>query len=155
MAAKLEQALLPAVSDSPGARILRKMGWRPGQGIGPRLTLAQKRAQDRQLGLAETDVNEMEVDDGGEAAKHTYAPRDTPAVTSVRKADAHGLGYQPGLGLHQQMGNASDAHAGPNLSGTPFLSLVVFFCLTFVQLVSASALSTTQTMTTSTSMTPV
>ncbi|KIK76568.1 hypothetical protein PAXRUDRAFT_18101 [Paxillus rubicundulus Ve08.2h10] len=34
----LEQAFFPAPKDSVGARILKKMGWKLGQGIGPRVT---------------------------------------------------------------------------------------------------------------------
>jgi G patch domain-containing protein 1 len=117
MAAKLEQALLPSASDSPGARILRKMGWRPGQGVGPRLTLAQRRVQDRQLGLTSDATGDMDIEDADEAAKHTYAPRDTPVIASVRKSDSHGIGYRAGLGLHQQVTGGAGTSGGPQISG--------------------------------------
>jgi G patch domain-containing protein 1 len=116
MARKLESALLPPPSDSPGAQILKKMGWRLGQGIGPRLTFRQKRLQDITLGTA--GDADMDVDEAGEDGKHTYAPRDTPLLLPSRKTDTQGLGYDPGTSLHRNTGKAGNGmNQGPNLSG--------------------------------------
>ncbi|EGN96891.1 hypothetical protein SERLA73DRAFT_111665, partial [Serpula lacrymans var. lacrymans S7.3] len=91
----LEQSLLPAPKDSVGARILKKMGWRIGQGIGPRVTWRQRAIQDgRDL--------DAEVDE--EAKKHLYAPKNTPLLVPARKDNSHGLGYSPGMGLHDSLG---------------------------------------------------
>jgi G patch domain-containing protein 1 len=118
MARKLESALLPPPSDSVGARILKKMGWRVGQGIGPRLTYRQKRLQDAAFGLA--GDADMDVDEASEESRHTYAPRDTPLLLPSRKMDTHGLGYDPGTNLHQTAGKAQTGVAqGPRISGLP------------------------------------
>lgn len=63
--------------DSIGIRLLRKMGWRPGQGIGPRT----KRS------LADSD------DDDDEETDITFAPHDTPIENFTAKRDTYGLGY--------------------------------------------------------------
>lgn len=94
-----------------GARILRKMGWRLGQGIGPRITYKQLLEQEGDsIGL------DRAVDE--EAAKHLYAPRDTKLILYFRKENAFGLGYVPGQGLQDivdRQGAISDS--GPLISG--------------------------------------
>ncbi|KAG1771048.1 hypothetical protein EV702DRAFT_1137589 [Suillus placidus] len=110
----LERSLLPAPKDSVGARILKKMGWRIGQGIGPRITWRQ-----REMAFGrDPDVPSDDVDE--EAKKHVYAPRDTPLIIVERKGNFHGLGYDPGLGLHASLGVAPEASkqsSDPRLAG--------------------------------------
>jgi G patch domain-containing protein 1 len=110
----LERSLLPAPKDSVGARILKKMGWRIGQGIGPRITWRQ-----REMAFGrDPDVPSDDTDE--EAKKHLYAPRDTPLIIVERKDNFHGLGYDPGLGLHASLGvgpEASKQSSGPRLAG--------------------------------------
>lgn len=110
MANTLAAALAPAPQDSVGARILRKMGWRIGQGVGPRITYEQRRAQDRAASGALADEAEDE-----EAKKHMYPRRDTPLLVVRRKDNSHGLGYSPGLGLNESLGREGEKQ-GPNLS---------------------------------------
>ena|ERR1700734_3188166 len=109
--------MLPPPKDSVGARILKKMGWRVGQGIGPRLTWRQRKLQDLQASTGpEVDVESMLVDeDAEEASKHTYAPRDTPILVVERKDNTHGLGYRPGMGLNDSLGIGKGA-GGPKES---------------------------------------
>ncbi|KZP01562.1 DUF1604-domain-containing protein [Calocera viscosa TUFC12733] len=90
-------AIVPSARDSPGAKLLQKMGWRAGQGIGPRVTYAKRRAQDRLAGVSVPEDEEMDE----EAGKHLYAPRDTPAVVYQAKDNSFGLGYVPGAGLRE------------------------------------------------------
>ncbi|KAJ7132341.1 hypothetical protein C8R44DRAFT_773822 [Mycena epipterygia] len=118
VARALEASMLPAAKDSAGARILKKMGWRIGQGIGPRVTLRQRKLQDMQalsvrrvLG-AVADIPE----DDEEAKKHTYAPRDTPILVVERKDNSHGLGYHPGMGLNDSVGGRKGVASGPKLA---------------------------------------
>lgn len=98
----LQASLLPAPKDSAGARILMRMGWRLGQGIGPRVSLRQRKLQDMQAIKAtrgsrgSTDILDI-PDDDEEANKHTYAPRDTPLILVERKDNSHGIGYTPGM----------------------------------------------------------
>ncbi|KAI0825617.1 hypothetical protein BC629DRAFT_1578337 [Irpex lacteus] len=112
----LAASLAPPVQDSVGARILKKMGWRMGQGIGPRITYEQRRAQDvGSVGIqAGADV---EVDE--EAKKHMFPRRDTPLLVVSRKDNSHGLGYSPGMGLNESLGQggSSSAAKGPRLAG--------------------------------------
>lgn len=119
MAAQLERALLPPASDSAGARLLRKMGWRPGSGVGPRVPLRVRRLQDAQFAPVGAAAPPDVGDEAGEAAKHTYAPRDTPLLLPTRKDNTHGLGYSPGMGLQESVGGKAGAGAdGPKLAGT-------------------------------------
>lgn len=116
MAGALAAALTPAPQDSVGAQILRKMGWRMGHGIGPRITWSQRRAQDREvLGEGTQDMDEGEDE---EAKKHMYPRRDTPLLIVPRKGNAHGLGYMPELGLSASVGGESGtARKGSSISG--------------------------------------
>src|ERR1700733_5976840 len=97
VASALEASILPPPQNAVGALILKKMGWRIGQGIGPRLKGRQRHVQDIQLstgqGLRSGSDNNIPDDD--EARKHTYAPRDTPILLVGRKNNSHGLGYDP------------------------------------------------------------
>jgi len=122
MSMALEQALLPTSKDSPATKILMKMGWRHGQGIGPRLTWRQKRLQDAQaqssriLTLDDLKLDPNEEDE--EAQKHTYPRVDTPLTVVPRKDNAHGLGYTSGLSLNDALGNDRDPKSsGPRISG--------------------------------------
>lgn len=96
------------------------MGWRVGQGIGPRLTWRQRKQQDLQASTGpEVDVNSiLEDEDSEEASKHTYAPRDTPILLVDRKDNAHGLGYKPGMRLNDSLGvsKGTEGPKEPNLS---------------------------------------
>ncbi|KAG5644860.1 hypothetical protein DXG03_007501 [Asterophora parasitica] len=119
MASALQASLLPPPSDSAGARILKKMGWRMGQGIGPRVSLRKRRLQDIQLSHGsrvptENAANIPEDDDEG--SKHTYAPRDTPVLLVDRKDNSHGLGYNPGMGLHDSAAGGKAGASGPRLA---------------------------------------
>lgn len=122
MTLALEKALLPTPKESPAAKLLMKMGWRPGQGIGPRLTWRQKKLQDaqakstRMLTLDELNLDPNDEDE--EAQKHTYPRPDTPLTIVPRKDNAHGLGYTPGLSLDDALGNDHNpTPSGPRISG--------------------------------------
>jgi G patch domain-containing protein 1 len=84
------------------------MGWRIGQGIGPRITWRQ-----REMAFGrDPDVPSDIVDE--EAKRHMFAPRDTPLIIIERKDNFHGLGYDPGLGLHASLGVAPEASKQPS-----------------------------------------
>lgn len=94
-----------------GHALLQKLGWRPGQGIGPRVTLRKLRIQDGKLGRAPLGTTYEE--DSEEASKHTYAPRDTQLLVYTAKDDKTGLGFQKGMGMGRLPGRRGVYGAGP------------------------------------------
>lgn len=104
---------------------MKKMGWRLGQGIGPRISLKQRKAEDAvayqpATGERHTGHTLDLPDDDEEAGKHTYASRDTPVLRVKRKDNNHGLGYVPGLSLNESLGDNSGSQ-GPRLAGMSVL----------------------------------
>lgn len=100
-----------------------KMGWKPGQGVGPRLTARKLRIQQRKISRraahvghdpsAALDRNGMstDVDDHDESdIKRTFAPRDTKLFVFTPKEDKAGLGYIKSAGMHLP-GHQSGANA--------------------------------------------
>ncbi|CCM02643.1 uncharacterized protein FIBRA_04747 [Fibroporia radiculosa] len=114
--AALEASLAPAPKDSVGARILKKMGWRVGQGIGPRLTYAQRKAQEAGISDSWKETEGGEEDE--EAKKHLYPRQDTPVLLASRKGNFHGLGYVPGMRLEESVGGGREIarDKGPRIS---------------------------------------
>ena len=104
IAAALAESLAPPPKDSIGAKILKKMGWKVGQGIGPRLTYTQRRALDAGF-LDPAKEVEGNEEDPEEAKRHLYPRKDTPLLLLPRKDNFHGLGYTPGLGLIESIGS--------------------------------------------------
>lgn len=92
------QSLVVPSKSSIGHTILQKLGWRTGQGIGPRVTLRKLRIQEGKLGRIRAGM-EADDDDVEEASQHTYAPRDTKLLVYDSKDDKGGLGYQKGQGM--------------------------------------------------------
>ncbi|KAK5030146.1 hypothetical protein LTR13_008459 [Exophiala sideris] len=81
------------MEETIGSKLLKRMGWREGQGIGPRI----KRAAN--LGDEEIDTSET----------HLFAPDDVRIVSLARKTDRKGLGYENEL---QAAGNTSNNKQG-------------------------------------------
>ena len=89
------------------------MGWKVGQGIGPRLTHAQWKAQSAGFLDPSKEVAGDE-EDLEEAKKHTYPRRDIPVMLAPRKDNFHGLGYSPGMGLNESVGYGAGGERGPS-----------------------------------------
>jgi G patch domain-containing protein 1 len=92
--------LLRAEGETMGTKLLKKMGWKEGQGIGPKI-----RRQAR-LDLR-TGTN-----DSGET--YLFAPENVPMISFVRKTDHKGLGYAgettlAPIGLPTQTTGADDS----------------------------------------------
>ncbi|MPC48718.1 G patch domain-containing protein 1 [Portunus trituberculatus] len=89
-----------------GMKLLRRLGWRPGQGVGPRVSRQQKVSAQREkrrllgsLGAGRrAGSSEGSSEDSEDEALQdvTYAPTDVPELSSMQpKVDQFGLGYTP------------------------------------------------------------
>nr|XP_037283690.1 G patch domain-containing protein 1-like isoform X2 [Rhipicephalus microplus] len=92
--------LFKPVSQSIGVKLLNKMGWRQGQGIGERVKREKpKQAQDlpgvRVYGCALPPGTESSSEEDEFAAGHSFAPADVDDVLYVPKDNQHGIGYVP------------------------------------------------------------
>ncbi|EED24161.1 G-patch domain protein, putative [Talaromyces stipitatus ATCC 10500] len=76
--------ILKTEGETMGVKLLKKMGWREGQGIGPKVRRTAN--LDDSSTLAQDDTHQPET--------HLFAPSDSPMVTFVRKVDHFGLGFQ-------------------------------------------------------------
>lgn len=72
--------LFTAAEDKMGVRLLKKMGWREGQGVGPKV---RRRAR--------LDVTQSTTADG---VMHLFAPEDTSMINFIRKKDHKGVGFE-------------------------------------------------------------
>ncbi|KAG0083616.1 hypothetical protein BGZ92_010618 [Podila epicladia] len=80
----IDDLIVPS-SEPIGIKLLKRMGWKPGQGIGPRVTKKQKLPQDTTLSDDEDDT----------PANITFAPIDSAIVVFTNKSNLHGLGFDP------------------------------------------------------------
>uniref|UniRef100_A0A131Z3L8 G patch domain-containing protein 1 n=1 Tax=Rhipicephalus appendiculatus TaxID=34631 RepID=A0A131Z3L8_RHIAP len=92
--------LFKPVSRSIGVKLLNKMGWRQGQGIGERVKRAKpKQAQAepgvKVYGCALPPGTESSGEEDEFAAEHSFAPADVDDVLYVPKDNQHGIGYVP------------------------------------------------------------
>lgn len=117
-----------------GTKLLTKLGWRPGQGVGPRITARALALQDSKASLYDrvavnkkdnkTDGDEADGEgdaDDDEAKKHLFAPRDTPLRVYPSKDGSEGLGWVKGAGLERGQGIEAAEMAGEsgvNSTGT-------------------------------------
>ncbi|KAI4862647.1 DUF1604-domain-containing protein [Hypoxylon rubiginosum] len=65
--------------ETMGVKLLRKMGWKDGQGIGPKIRRKARLDVGNKQGAGET---------------HLFAPDNVPMISFVRKLDRKGLGYE-------------------------------------------------------------
>ncbi|KAI0256003.1 hypothetical protein BJV78DRAFT_1175026 [Lactifluus subvellereus] len=117
IAASIQRALMPPLEDSPGVRVLKKMGWRLGQGVGPRVSWRTRKIQDLLAAGKSIDGVDIDaLDDDEEAKRHLYPPRDTAVPRFPMKSDPHGLGYAAGPGLIESLGQKRPGSKGPKLA---------------------------------------
>jgi G patch domain-containing protein 1 len=94
--------------DSKGMVLLRKMGWKPGQGVGPRIPAAEKddhAASDKVYGCHIPEIYRKTRDEEflGEL---TFAPDDVKPWKMQPKKNLFGLGYT-GLSRSSILGSGS------------------------------------------------
>ncbi|KAJ5180644.1 hypothetical protein N7492_003854 [Penicillium capsulatum] len=98
--------LLKTGGETMGVKLLRRMGWRDGQGIGPRVR--------RKADLGDNAA-------GGEGPNETYlfAPENPPMVAFVRKTDYKGLGFEGEARLEEprQITGGQDAEDSDSFFG--------------------------------------
>ncbi|KAI5088786.1 G patch domain-containing protein 1 [Silurus meridionalis] len=109
----LEELIAPARS-SIGVELLRKMGWKDGQGVGPRMKRRQRK-QDHDVKLygcplPPSGFEEPEDDDEFAPENVTFAPKDVTPVDFTPKDDVHGLGYRGLNPLQALMGGSGASH---------------------------------------------
>lgn len=74
-----------------GHQMMSKMGWRDGQGIGPRITHERRILLAAKLGVDLT--LDLDPEEDIERKKHLYAPIDRPLITVQPWPGTSGLGY--------------------------------------------------------------
>ncbi|XP_040893988.1 G patch domain-containing protein 1 isoform X2 [Toxotes jaculatrix] len=105
----LEELISPARS-SIGVELLRRMGWKEGQGVGPRVKRKARRQQTDDgarvygcaLPPAGSEDSEGEDDEDFAPENATFAPKDVTPVDFSPRPGVQGLGYRgldPGLAL--------------------------------------------------------
>lgn len=67
--------------ETMGTKLLKKMGWKEGQGVGPKV----RRKAELGVGLNQTPE--------GTSRTHLFAPENAPMIGFVRKTDRKGLGH--------------------------------------------------------------
>ncbi|UYV60325.1 GPATCH1 [Cordylochernes scorpioides] len=98
-------ALIKPVNESIGVRLLCKLGWRPGQGIGPRLARPKKKTKKPESSpLTGVKIYGCSMPPGSDESDEEdenilYAPKDIEVPLYTPKDNLHGIGYQ---GLSQE-----------------------------------------------------
>ncbi|KAJ9126346.1 hypothetical protein QFC24_002080 [Naganishia onofrii] len=109
-------SLIQPASSSVGQKLLMKMGWRPGQGIGPRVSARKRKIQEAKILGRRTgrQAGDIAVDD--EEEKHLFAPRDSKLMVFEQKAGKEGLGFVKGQGMRSIADRGSAQTEKPNVS---------------------------------------
>ncbi|KAJ0168072.1 G patch domain-containing protein 1, partial [Colletotrichum tanaceti] len=84
--------------DSMGLELLRRMGWKDGQGIGPKVRREARLGDSANTKTAASNET------------HLFAPDDVGMVTFSRKANQQGLGYREEALLSQLSGSANNQY---------------------------------------------
>ncbi|KAI1190803.1 hypothetical protein F5B17DRAFT_385113 [Nemania serpens] len=92
--------LFRAQGETMGVKLLRRMGWRDGQGIGPKV---------RRKARLEVGSKPGATHDAGET--YLFAPENVPMIAFIRKSDRKGLGYE-GESRLMSLGSSAKPDAG-------------------------------------------
>ncbi|CAJ0955472.1 unnamed protein product [Ranitomeya imitator] len=111
----LEDLIAPA-KITIGVQLLRQMGWKEGQGVGPRIKRrAQKKAAESNVktygcALPPTGSEETEEEEDDYIPENiTFAPKDVTPIDFTVKDNVHGLGYR-GLNPHEALFGSLNTH---------------------------------------------
>ncbi|GAQ77979.1 hypothetical protein KFL_000060440 [Klebsormidium nitens] len=100
-----DELIVPS-AESMGVKLLKKMGWRPGKGVGPKheVAAAEKRREARRAMIALAQSYGAEVPPGldeepaeppEEESDAAEVPKTTPIFVLQPKKDFYGLGFDP------------------------------------------------------------
>lgn len=95
--------ILKTTGDTMGVKLLRKMGWRDGQGVGPRVR--------RKARLDDED----DPGGGGGQETHLFAPENSRMMSFARKNDRKGLGFEGEGRLANVQNDGKDAISSADL----------------------------------------
>lgn len=98
--------LIKTTGDTMGIKLLKKMGWREGQGVGPKVRRKARLDEDQVPEILDGPEEKMET--------HFFAPADSEMIAFAKKNDRKGLGYngQPGLTeVKSELGSAKSMHS--------------------------------------------
>ncbi|XP_063802063.1 G patch domain-containing protein 1 isoform X2 [Pseudophryne corroboree] len=111
----LEDLIAPA-KITIGVQLLRQMGWKEGQGVGPRTKRAARKQKSgggmKMYGCAQLPAGSEESEDEEEEympENVTFAPKDVIPVDFSVKDNVHGLGYR-GLDPHRALFGNTASH---------------------------------------------
>lgn len=96
-------------NDTMGFKLLRRMGWKDGQGIGPKVRRAAR-------------LDTGKATEGQET--HLFAPDDVPMFQYARKTDRKGLGHAGESGLSRPSQDRDEEEDEDDGAGRPSFSLV-------------------------------
>lgn len=74
--------ILKTSGETMGVKLLKKMGWREGQGVGPKLRRKARLDDDQEPG------------GGSDQQMHLFAPENSSMISFNRKSDRKGLGFE-------------------------------------------------------------
>ena len=100
--------LVKFTGETMGVKLLKRMGWREGQGIGPKVMRKAKLEEDELSG----GVDEQQLN----PEMHLFAPENSKMISYVRKKDRKGLGYDRGEGFTKPDTSAEGSESVRTLS---------------------------------------
>lgn len=74
--------ILKTSGETMGVKLLKKMGWREGQGVGPKVRRKARLDEDQ------------EPAGGSDQQTHLFAPENSSMIAFIRKSDRKGLGFE-------------------------------------------------------------